>query len=86
MSPWRLVSFASTAPSLAAGDFVTVFLLKLRSLLGLRKSTWIYKASPIIAYPDAQGEYVDFPSLLYCERHGFEVQKEVLRGVSEKSD
>jgi hypothetical protein len=78
MGTRRFVSFASKAPSLATTVCVTFLLFGLRSLFGLGKSTGIYKAGSIIAYPDAQGEDIDFPSFVPCEWHRFEVQKEVL--------
>jgi hypothetical protein len=86
VSARRFVSFASTTPSLATSECVTFLLFGFRSLLGLGKSTGIYKTGSVIANPDAQGEYIDLPSFARCEWHRLEVQKEVLWCVGEEGD
>lgn len=78
VSARRFVSFASTTPSLATSECVAFLLFGFRSLLGLGKSTGIYKTGSVIAYPDAQGEDIDLPSFVPCEWHRLKVQKEVL--------
>lgn len=78
VSARRFVSFASTTPSLATSECVTFLLFGFRSLLGLGKSTGIYKTGSVIAYPDAQGKNIDLPSFVLCEWRRLEVQKEVL--------
>lgn len=78
VSARRFVSFTPTTPSLATSECVTFLLFGFRSLLGLGKSTGIYKTGSVIAYPNAQGEYIDLPSFVRCEWHRLEVQKKVL--------
>jgi hypothetical protein len=78
VSARRFVSFASTTPSLATSECGTFLLFGFRSLFSLGKSAGIYKTCSVITDPDAQGEYIDFPSFVLCEWHRLEVQKEIL--------
>lgn len=78
VSAGRFVSFTSATPSLATSECFTFLLFGFRSLFSLRKSTGIYKAGSIIAYPDAQSEDIDVPNFVPLERRRLEMQKQVL--------
>lgn len=86
MGSRRLVCFASTAPSLPTTDLDLLLRAWIHGLPAWRKAARVYVARSEVAHPDAQGDDIDLPNFVLAERHGLEVQEEILGRVGKKAD
>lgn len=65
---WRLEGLTPPTPSLTTASLIRLELLTIRRRPSFRDMSRVYRAGPVVAYPDAGSKNIDSPYFILGER------------------